>query len=157
LSILLQTYVIKLARSGGVTGSGESEKELLLLESGVRLHTTQFARDKSNTPSGITLKIRKHIRTRRLEDIRQLGVDRVRLNICFFEGILCCMVKYVILANVIRCIVPTFFGCGLHQAHVLCPCAYQGICEPQRDGLSGKIKIRPCNHAICQGLFCCAF
>lgn len=73
----MQTYVLKLARSGGVTGTGESEKELLLLESGVRLHTTQFARDKSNTPSGITLKIRKHIRTRRLEDIRQLGVDRV--------------------------------------------------------------------------------
>lgn len=35
------------------------------------------SRDKSNTPSGFTLKIRKHIRTRRLEDVRQLGYDRV--------------------------------------------------------------------------------
>lgn len=34
-------------------------------------------RDKSNTPSGFTLKLRKHIRTRRLEDVRQLGYDRV--------------------------------------------------------------------------------
>lgn len=36
-----------------------------------------FHRDKSNTPSGFTLKLRKHIRTRRLEDVRQLGYDRV--------------------------------------------------------------------------------
>lgn len=35
-------------------------------------------RDKSTTPSGFTLKLRKHIRTRRLEDVRQLGYDRVR-------------------------------------------------------------------------------
>ncbi|CAM6068471.1 unnamed protein product [Sphagnum tenellum] len=72
-----KTYVIKLAKSSGVTESGESEKALLLLESGVRLHTTEFARDKSTTPSGFTLKLRKHIRTRRLEDVRQLGIDRV--------------------------------------------------------------------------------
>lgn len=96
----------------------------------MRLHTTQFARDKSNTPSGITLKIRKHIRTRRLEDIRQLGVDRVRLNhSCFFEGILCCSMKYVILPNIIKCMVPTFFRCGMR--------------------LVEKTRIMPCNHAIC--------
>jgi hypothetical protein len=41
---MMQTYVIKLAKSSGVTESGESEKALLLLESGVRLHTTEFAR-----------------------------------------------------------------------------------------------------------------
>lgn len=38
-----------------------------------------FCRDKSMTPSGFTLKLRKHIRTRRLEDVRQLGYDRVCL------------------------------------------------------------------------------
>eukprot|EP00897_Mesotaenium_endlicherianum_P003139 jgi/Mesen1/2853/ME000174S02111 len=32
--------------------------------------------DKSATPSGFTLKLRKHIRTRRLENVRQLGIDR---------------------------------------------------------------------------------
>lgn len=36
-----------------------------------------ICRDKKNTPSGFTLKLRKHIRTRRLEDVRQLGYDRV--------------------------------------------------------------------------------
>ena len=37
----------------------------------------QFRKDKSDTPSNFTLKLRKHVRTRRLEDVRQLGVDRV--------------------------------------------------------------------------------
>lgn len=40
-------------------------------------------RDKKNTPSGFTLKLRKHIRTRRLEDVRQLGYDRVSLLLFF--------------------------------------------------------------------------
>ncbi|KAJ6429582.1 hypothetical protein OIU84_021060 [Salix udensis] len=72
-----KTYVFKLMNSSGVTESGESEKVLLLMESGVRLHTTAYVRDKSNTPSGFTLKLRKHIRARRLEDVRQLGYDRI--------------------------------------------------------------------------------
>ncbi|XP_068333314.1 uncharacterized protein [Pyrus communis] len=74
-----KTYMLKLMNSSGVTESGESEKVFLLIESGVRLHTTQYVRDKSNTPSGFTLKLRKHIRTRRLEDVRQLGYDRIVL------------------------------------------------------------------------------
>ncbi|KAE8734198.1 hypothetical protein F3Y22_tig00000778pilonHSYRG00327 [Hibiscus syriacus] len=74
-----KTYIFNLMNSSGVTESGESEKVLLLMESGVRLHTTAYVRDKSNTPSGFTLKLRKHIRTRRLEDVRQLGYDRIIL------------------------------------------------------------------------------
>lgn len=74
-----KTYMFKLMNSSGITESGESEKVLLLMESGVRLHTTEYVRDKHTTPSGFTLKIRKHIRTRRLEDVRQLGYDRIIL------------------------------------------------------------------------------
>lgn len=74
-----KTYLFKLMNSSGVTESGESEKVLLLMESGARLHTTAYVRDKSTTPSGFTLKLRKHIRTRRLEDVRQLGYDRIIL------------------------------------------------------------------------------
>lgn len=74
-----KTYMFKLMNSSGITESGESEKVLLLMESGVRLHTTAYVRDKSMTPSGFTLKLRKHIRTRRLEDVRQLGYDRIIL------------------------------------------------------------------------------
>jgi hypothetical protein len=40
----LQTYVFKLMNSSGVTESGESEKVLLLMESGARLHTTAYVR-----------------------------------------------------------------------------------------------------------------
>ncbi|XP_020701212.1 nuclear export mediator factor NEMF isoform X2 [Dendrobium catenatum] len=74
-----KTYLFKLMNSSGITESGESEKVLLLMESGVRLHTTEYVRDKNTTPSGFTLKLRKHIRTRRLEDVRQLGYDRIIL------------------------------------------------------------------------------
>ncbi|RAL38599.1 hypothetical protein DM860_002577 [Cuscuta australis] len=74
-----KTYVFKLSNSSGMTESGESEKVLLLMESGVRLHTTAYLRDKNNTPSGFTLKLRKHIRPKRLEDVRQLGYDRIIL------------------------------------------------------------------------------
>jgi predicted ribosome quality control (RQC) complex YloA/Tae2 family protein len=64
-----KTYLIKTAKGG--------EKVLLLLESGVRFHSTNYSRDKSNTPSGFCLKLRKHIRTKKVEEVRQLGVDRV--------------------------------------------------------------------------------
>ncbi|ONK78774.1 uncharacterized protein A4U43_C02F22270 [Asparagus officinalis] len=74
-----KTYLFKLMNSSGITESGESEKVLLLMESGARLHTTEYVRDKHTTPSGFTLKLRKHIRTRRLEDVRQLGYDRIIL------------------------------------------------------------------------------
>ena len=63
---------MKLAKSGT-----EGEKVFLLLESGSRLHTVQVIRDKPDAPSNFTLKLRKHLRTRRLEGVRQLGVDRV--------------------------------------------------------------------------------
>jgi predicted ribosome quality control (RQC) complex YloA/Tae2 family protein len=47
------------------------------MESGVRFHTTKYARDKNDMPSPFAMKLRKFIRTKRLEDIRQIGSDRV--------------------------------------------------------------------------------
>ncbi|TVU49717.1 hypothetical protein EJB05_01045 [Eragrostis curvula] len=85
-----KTYLFKLMNSSGITESGESEKVLLLMESGARFHTTQYninltttvihlCSDKSTTPSGFTLKLRKHIRNKRLEDVHMLGYDRIIL------------------------------------------------------------------------------
>ncbi|KAJ9154642.1 hypothetical protein P3X46_027960 [Hevea brasiliensis] len=88
-----KTYAFKLMNSNGVTKSGESEKVLLSMESGLRLHTTAYVRDERNTPSWFTLKLRKHIRTRRLEDVRQLGYDRIVL----FQFGLAANAHYVIL------------------------------------------------------------
>ncbi|KAJ1821675.1 hypothetical protein LPJ56_001171 [Coemansia sp. RSA 2599] len=52
-------------------------KQLVLVESGIRLHTTEYTRDKSVVPSGFCMKLRKHLRARRLTAVRQLGMDRV--------------------------------------------------------------------------------
>ncbi|GFH06695.1 uncharacterized protein HaLaN_01365 [Haematococcus lacustris] len=68
----VKTYVLKLARA-----AEEGEKLFLLLESGSRFHSTQVLPDKSDVPSNFSLKLRKHVRTKRLEAVRQLGVDRI--------------------------------------------------------------------------------
>ena len=57
LPCILQTYVLKLARSGE-----DGDKVLLLVESGVRFHTIAAMPPKADTPSNFTLKLRKHIR-----------------------------------------------------------------------------------------------
>ncbi|KAJ2123126.1 hypothetical protein IW147_002819 [Coemansia sp. RSA 720] len=52
-------------------------KELVIVESGIRIHTTDYTRDKSITPSSFCMKLRKHLKARRLTGVRQLGMDRV--------------------------------------------------------------------------------
>ncbi|KAJ6654024.1 hypothetical protein lerEdw1_007533 [Lerista edwardsae] len=52
-------------------------KATLLLESGIRIHMTEFEWPKNMMPSGFAMKCRKHLKTRRLVSVRQLGVDRV--------------------------------------------------------------------------------
>lgn len=53
------------------------QKHHVLVESGIRIHTTLWQRDKNAIPSSFTMKLRKHLRTRRLEGLNQLGADRV--------------------------------------------------------------------------------
>lgn len=64
-----KTYVIRLQRS--------EEKSVLLLESGNRFHTTHFEWPKNVAPSGFTMKLRKHLKNKRLEKLSQLGIDRI--------------------------------------------------------------------------------
>ncbi|KAF8930285.1 hypothetical protein BGZ58_008346 [Dissophora ornata] len=64
-----RTYLFKFSKP--------DRKEMVLIESGIRMHTTLFIRDKSITPSGFCIKIRKHLRTRRLTGVKQLGSDRI--------------------------------------------------------------------------------
>ena len=70
-------YLLKLSRA--------NRKEHLLLESGIRLHTTHFVKNQKDLPSGFTMKLRKHLRTKKLEDIQQLGIDRV-VDLTFGRG-----------------------------------------------------------------------
>lgn len=52
-------------------------KETILFESGVRFHTTSFEWPKNPSPSGFTMKLRKHLKNKRLEALTQLGTDRI--------------------------------------------------------------------------------
>lgn len=64
-----KTYLIRLQRT--------EEKVTLLIESGTRIHTTNFEWPKNVAPSGFSMKMRKHLKNKRLESLTQLGVDRV--------------------------------------------------------------------------------
>ncbi|PVD25548.1 hypothetical protein C0Q70_13204 [Pomacea canaliculata] len=64
-----KTYLIKIAKP--------DDKAIILLESGIRLHSTAFDWPKNPAPSGFSMKMRKHLRGRRFEKIEQLGTDRI--------------------------------------------------------------------------------
>lgn len=64
-----RTYLIRLQRS--------EEKCILLLESGNRIHTTAFEWPKNVAPSGFSMKMRKHLKNKRLESLTQVGMDRI--------------------------------------------------------------------------------
>lgn len=78
-----KTYLIRFSKNPPKEGETltpeeeESNKEVLLLESGVRFHCTDFQWPKNTSPSGFTMKLRKHLKNKRLEYVRQLGVDRI--------------------------------------------------------------------------------
>lgn len=72
-----KTYLIRLQR-------GE-EKAILLLESGNRFHQTGFEWPKNMAPSGFSMKMRKHLKNKRLESLQQLGTDRI-IDLQFGSG-----------------------------------------------------------------------
>jgi hypothetical protein len=54
-----------------------ANQDILLIESGVRFHTTSFVRDTLPSPSVFSRKLRAALKGKRLEGIVQLGSDRV--------------------------------------------------------------------------------
>ncbi|XP_077587184.1 ribosome quality control complex subunit NEMF [Stigmatopora nigra] len=64
-----KTYLIRLQKP--------DSKAIILLESGIRIHSTDFEWPKNMMPSGFAMKCRKHLKTRRLAHIKQLGIDRI--------------------------------------------------------------------------------
>ncbi|CAF1615595.1 unnamed protein product [Adineta ricciae] len=64
-----KTYLIKFSKP--------DDKGVLLIESAIRIHTTEFDWPKGLIPSGFAMKLRKHLKSRRLESIEQLGIDRI--------------------------------------------------------------------------------
>lgn len=47
------------------------------MESGNRIHTTNFEWPKNIAPSGFSMKLRKHLKNKRLEVLQQIGSDRI--------------------------------------------------------------------------------
>jgi predicted ribosome quality control (RQC) complex YloA/Tae2 family protein len=76
----VQTYIFKLARTGV-----DAAKCVLLLESGLRVHTTEYVRDKNVAPSSVSMKLRKHLNGKRITAVSQLGVDRI-VDLTFGSG-----------------------------------------------------------------------
>eukprot|EP00118_Oscarella_pearsei_P019201 m.202671 g.202671 ORF g.202671 m.202671 type:complete len:183 (+) comp39615_c0_seq16:167-715(+) len=64
-----KTYLIRLSQP--------DQKIVILIESGNRIHTTDFEWPKNAFPSGFAMKLRKHIKSRRLVKIEQIGIDRI--------------------------------------------------------------------------------
>lgn len=62
-----------------------NSRQQLLVDSGFRCHLTSFTRTASTFPSVFVQKLRKHLKTRRVTGVRQVGTDRV-VEITFSEG-----------------------------------------------------------------------
>ncbi|KAF0686277.1 Aste57867_21883 [Aphanomyces stellatus] len=74
-----KTYILKLATPG-------LPKVFLLLQSGTRFHTTAYARETASAlPLQFTMKLRKHLRGKRLASVTQCASDRV-IDFCFGDG-----------------------------------------------------------------------
>lgn len=78
-SINNKTYLLRLkATASDVKEEDEdSSKNVLLMESGCRMHLTEYDYPKEASPNQFAMKLRKHIKNKRVEYIRQLGYDRI--------------------------------------------------------------------------------
>ncbi|RMD42742.1 hypothetical protein DV735_g2362, partial [Chaetothyriales sp. CBS 134920] len=62
-----------------------SRREQLLVDSGFRCHLTSFTRTAASAPSAFVSRLRKHLKTRRVTSVSQVGTDRV-IELAFSEG-----------------------------------------------------------------------
>ena len=56
---------------------GDSRRVLLVIQSGVRIHTTKYTHAAPPEPCGFVVKLRKHLRNQRLMDLRVVRGDRI--------------------------------------------------------------------------------
>ncbi|GAB0138582.1 hypothetical protein EsDP_00006811 [Epichloe bromicola] len=62
-----------------------NNKKQLVIDTGFRCHTTEFARTTAAAPSAFVSRLRKLLRTRRLTSVAQVGTDRI-LEFQFSDG-----------------------------------------------------------------------
>lgn len=67
-------------------GEDAAERLLVLVESGARIHTVSERPDTGAQPSGFAMKLRKHLRKRRVADVRMIGGFERAAEIVFGDG-----------------------------------------------------------------------
>lgn len=81
-----KTYIFKLNKSivqmkkdnDPVNVNEETENKMtFIIESGLRIHSTDYDWPRSPAPGQFATKLRKHLRNKRVEDISQVGIDRL--------------------------------------------------------------------------------
>ncbi|KIW41538.1 uncharacterized protein PV06_07087 [Exophiala oligosperma] len=70
-------FLFKFAKPG--------KREQLLVDCGFRCHLTSFSRTAATTPSDFVKRLRKHLKSRRVTGVAQIGTDRV-IEISFSDG-----------------------------------------------------------------------
>lgn len=72
----------------------------VVIESGFKIYITDFQRPTQPEPSGFTQKLRKHLKTRRLTNIKQIGDDRVAV-LEFSDGLYYIVLEFFSAGNII--------------------------------------------------------
>ncbi|ROV96755.1 hypothetical protein VSDG_05530 [Cytospora chrysosperma] len=85
-------FLLKFAISG--------KKEQLIVDSGFRLHLTEFTRPTAAAPSAFTSRLRKFLKTRRCTAVSQVGTDRI-IELQFSDGAYHLYLEFFASGNVI--------------------------------------------------------
>ncbi|KUI63967.1 Ribosome quality control complex subunit 2 [Cytospora mali] len=85
-------FLLKFAISG--------KKEQLIVDSGFRLHLTDFTRPTAAAPSAFTSRLRKFLKTRRCTAVSQIGTDRI-IELQFSDGAYHLYLEFFAAGNVI--------------------------------------------------------
>ncbi|KAK6465222.1 hypothetical protein DFJ63DRAFT_339084 [Scheffersomyces coipomensis] len=75
-------------------------KKVLVLDCGNKIHLTDFDRPTMQAPSNFVTKLRKHLKTRRLSKIKQIGNDRV-LVLEFSDGLFYLVFEFFSAGNIL--------------------------------------------------------
>ena len=85
-------FLIKFGKPG--------KRESIVIDAGFRTHLTSFTRTAAASPSAFVSKLRKHLRSRRVTKVQQLGKDRV-IEITFSEGLYRLYLEFFAAGNII--------------------------------------------------------
>ncbi|ONH70024.1 Ribosome quality control complex subunit 2 [Cyberlindnera fabianii] len=75
-------------------------KKNLVLDSGFKAHITDFTRPTPQTPTSFVTKLRKHLKTRRLSSIKQIGIDRA-VVLTFSDGAFHLVLEFFSAGNIV--------------------------------------------------------